>query len=200
MYRNLSVDHSLFYIEQHHLDTFLSIAEQMESYDHIVKEAALHKEDAWAIVFNAWLLLQPDEKNHILIQSVDKSLIYSSNFIIYQAVTQDSHFQSIKQRKDATPELLFLAALYLATGLNEWFLYVMKTYNISYMAEKNKEQGYFNIQYRTEDEIQSFLEDQALFIKATIQELKTDSFSKIIKKSCENAYFLYLENFVNQQV
>ncbi|MCP1145287.1 hypothetical protein [Lysinibacillus endophyticus] len=198
MYHEITVDRSLFYIEQHHVDTFLSIAEKLKDYSYIVKDGAMPQEDAWIVAFNAWLLLLPDD--HIIIQSVEKSLYYTSNYIIYNALIKDVHFQNLKQRKDATPEFLYIVSLFLASSLNDWILFVMDKYNLSYMAEKNRELKYFDALQGTESEIQDFLKDQSLFVKAAILELKTDSFSQMLKKCSDDAYFFYLENLMKQKI
>ncbi|WP_097074574.1 hypothetical protein [Ureibacillus xyleni] len=198
MYHVITVDRSLFYIEQHHVDTFLSIAEKLKDYSYIVKDGGMTQEDAWVVAFNAWLLLLPDD--HIIIQSVEKSLYYSSNYIIYNALRKDNHFQNLKQRKVASPEFFYIASLFFASGLNDWILSVMNKYDLSYMVEKNKELKYFDALEGTESEIQDFLKDQSLFVKAAILELKTDSFSQMLKKCCDDAYFFFLENFAKQKI
>lgn len=194
MYNEITVDRSLFYIEQMHVDAFRDIANKMSEFSYIVKDGGLSVEDAWIVAFNTWLALLPDDYNMIL--SVDNSLYYSANIIIYNAVVEDIHFQYMKHRHDATPELIYLASLFLASGLNQWIKFVMNKYHLEYMIEKNRIQKYFDALKGTKEEIQTFVEDQALFVKAAIQELKTDSFTKTIKKSCDDAYFLYLDHVI----
>lgn len=193
MYREITVDRSLLYIEQHHVDTFLSIAEKMDEYSYLVKEGGISKEDAWIVAFNAWLMLLPDESH--IVQSVDKMLYYSSNFLIYNALKEDIHFQNLKQRSDATPELFYLSSLCIATGINEWILYVLEKYNLSDMINRLKKSKYFDAHKRPENEIQLFMVDQAKFVKAAVMELSTNSLSEVIKKCCDDAYFLYLDKY-----
>lgn len=194
MYKEITVDRSLLYIEQHHVDTFQSIAEKMDEYSYLVREGAISKEDAWIIAFNAWLMLLPDEYD--IIQSVDKILYYSSNFLIYNAVKKNIHFQNLKKRRDATPELFYLSSLCLATGINEWILFVLKKYNQIDLLNRLKKIKYFDAHKRPEKEIQIFIADQAKFVKTAVKELSTNSLSVTIKKCCDNAYFLYKEKFL----
>ncbi|RTQ87439.1 hypothetical protein [Lysinibacillus telephonicus] len=197
MYKEITVDRSLLYIEQHHVDTFQSIAKKLDEYSYLVKEGAISKEDAWIIAFNAWLMLLPDEYH--IIQSVDKMIYYSANFLIYNAVKKDVHFQNLKYRKDATPELFYLSSIYIATGINEWILLVLKKYNLIEMLNRLKKSKYFDAHKRTEKEIEMFIVDQAKFVKAAVMELSTNSLSETIKKCCDDAYFLYKEKFLKSK-
>lgn len=196
MYKDITVDRSLLYINQHHVDTFKKIANKMDEFSYIVKAGGINQKDAWIIAFNIWLLLFPD-RSHI-IQSVEKSLYYSSNFIILNAVIKDPNILILKQRNDATDELLYLTSLTIATGINSWTLYVMEKYNLKYMADKNKKRNYFDAYLGMEEEIKVIIEDEAKFVKALVKELNsTDSFNKMIKNCCENAYSLYLNKYAH---
>lgn len=194
MYKEITVDRSLLYIEQHHVDTFLSIAKEMDEFSYLVKEGGISQEDAWIIAFNAWLMLLPDK--HHIIQSVDKMLYYSSNFLIYNAVKDNIHFQNLKHRKDATPELFYISSLYLASGINEWILYVLTKYNQVDMLNRLKINKYFDAHKRTDKELQLFVVDQAKFVKIAVKELSTNTLSDKIKKCCDDAYFLYMDKFL----
>lgn len=47
----------------------------------------------------------------------------------------------------------------------------------------------------TAKEIQLFLEDQAVFVKAAVQELREGSLSQMIKEYYVKAYFLYIDHY-----
>lgn len=198
MYKEITVDRSLFYIHQHHVDTFQSIAEKMDNFNYIIEDGGIQKKDAWIVAFNVWLLLLPDKYN--IIQSVEKTLYYSSNFIIYNALKENVHFLNFKNRSDATKELYYLASLVIANGLNQWFLDVMNKYDLKDIAEKNNTtRNYFDAHTGTEEEVKQFAEDQARFVKATVKEFNyTNTFDDVLKKSCNVAYFLYVDHFLNQ--
>lgn len=197
MYREITVDRSILYIEQCHVDKFIELAQEHEAFNHHLKECGLSRKDAWIIAFNIWLLLLPDECN--IIQTAEKTIYYSSNFIILNAIKDNVHFKNLKRRKDRPESLYYLTALKITSGLNEWYGYVMKKYELNDIFKRNKERIYFDSHKGTKKEVQQFLEDQAKFVKAAVKELNSsDSFEKMIKKACDEAFFLYKDHFIKK--
>jgi len=198
MYEAVTIDKSILYIEQHHVDTFKMMARKLDNYSYLVKVGGLGQMDSWIIAFNIWLFLLPDDD--LLIKTDETSLYYTANVLIYNAFKDDTHFQNLKERIDATPELFYLSTLFLATGLNKWVLYVMKKYQLLAIFERTKYRSYFDALSGSEDEIQLFLEDQAQFVKAAVQELRECSFAQMIKKCCDEAYFLYVDHYQQSNI
>ncbi|MFC7684677.1 hypothetical protein [Ureibacillus sp. GCM10028918] len=193
MYEKITIDESILYIEQHHVDTFMQLATKLDNYSYLLKEGGISRMDGWIMAFNIWLILLPEDD--IIIKTDETSLYYTSNVLIYNALKDDTYFQHLKDRADASPELLYLSSLFLATGLNEWLLFVMKKYQLHGLIERGKSRSYFNALNGTDEEIQIFLEDQAQFVKAAVQELRENSFKQMIKRCCDEAYFLYVDHY-----
>ncbi len=193
MYEEITIDNSIFYIEQHHVDTFKQIASKLDNYSPLLKEGGISLLDGWIIAFNIWLLLLPDDE--IIIKTDETSIYYTANLLIHDAIKDDTHFRHLKDRSNAPQELFYLASLLLATGLNEWILFVMKKYRLYDVMKRSQSRKYFNALNDTEKEIQIFLEDQALFVKAAVQELREESFSQMIKKYYDKAYFIYIDHY-----
>lgn len=193
MYEKITIDKSIFYIEQHHVDTFKQMAARLDNYSPLLKEGGISIMDGWIMAFNIWLLLLPDDE--IIIKTDETSIYYTSNLLIHDAIKDDIHFKNLKDKIDAPPELLYLSSLLLATGLNEWILFVMKKYRLYDVMKRSKSRRYFGALNDTEKEIQIFLEDQALFVKAAVQELREGSLSQMIKKYYDKAYFLYIDHY-----
>ena len=191
MYEKITIDKSILYIEPHHVDTFKQIAAKMDNYSYLLKEGGLSNRDGWIIAFNIWLLLLPDDD--LLIKSDESSLYYTANVLVHNALKEAPHFQNLKERNDSTPELIYLSSLLLATGLNEWLLFVMGKYQLQEIIKRTRTQSYFNALDGTKEEIQIFLEDQTQFVKAAVLELRESSFTRMIKKYCDEAYFLYVD-------
>lgn len=198
MYWEITVDRSILYTEQSHVDHFVSLAKKYSEFNHLVKEGGLNLIDAWIIAFNIWLLLLP-EKYHI-IHSAEKTLYYSANFIILNALENNVHFNQLKLRENRPELLYYIISLQMATGLNHWILEVMQKYNLTYLIERNKQRIYFDAHLGTEDEIQTFLEDQSKFVKAAVKEINnTDSFDKMIKQSIDESYKCYNDYLNNSK-
>ncbi|MEK4284704.1 hypothetical protein [Ureibacillus sp. FSL K6-0165] len=190
MYRKITVERSILYIEQYHVDKFIDLAKQNSQFNYLVKEGALNTIDAWIIAFNIWLLLLPNKYN--IIHSAEKTLYYSSNFVILNALQDNVHFNQLKFRENRPELLYYIMSLQLATGLNEWILRVMIKHDLTYMIERNKKRIYFDAHLGSEDEIQSFLEDQSKFVKAAVKELhSTNSFDRMIRNAIDEAYKVY---------
>ncbi|NLY79333.1 MAG: hypothetical protein GX072_05420 [Lysinibacillus sp.] len=197
MYREITVDRSILYIEQHHVDTFVNLAEKYEAFNEIVNEAAVNKKDAWIIAFNIWLLLLPDNSN--IIHSAEKTLYYSTNFVLLNAFQKNAYFNQLKMRQIRPEPLYYILSLKLAAGLNSWLFYVKEKNNLTYMAERNKHRVYFDSHNGPSEEVQSFLEDQSKFVKAAVKELNSsDSFDKMIKDCIDDAMNLYNSHYVNE--
>ncbi|PYF03067.1 hypothetical protein [Ureibacillus chungkukjangi] len=196
MYEKITIENSILYIEPHHVDTFKQWAAKMDNYSHLVKNGALSKMDSWIMAFNIWLLLLPDDDD-LIIKTDESSLYYTANILIHNAFKEDSHFQNLKERNDSTPELFYLSSLYLATGLNEWILNVLEKYQLQDIIQRARYQRYFNALDGTKEQIQTFLEDQSQFVKAAVLEIREGSFSQMIKKYCDKAYFLYVDQYLS---
>lgn len=197
MYEEITIDNSIFYIEQHHLDTFKNIARKMEGYGDNLLERSPCCKDGWIIAFNVWILFLPDDD--LFFKLEEKSLYFSSIFIIYEALKVDGHFQSLKHRGDASPELFFLTSLAVAQGITKWISLVAEKYNLPIFSKVYPNRSYFETINRTEVDIKLFLAKESKWVKAIVKELRDCSFSHRIKKCSDQAYFLYVERFLNQK-
>lgn len=197
MNKKISIERSLFYIQQQHIEKFNWLAEKMAKFNSIINGGGITRDDAWIVAFNIWALLLPDK--YKIIESVDKTLYYSTNFLLLNTIRQHSHFQKIKKHPKTTDELKYLTSLFIANGTNKWALELMEKYMILDIAEKNKKRCFFDSHKGSEEEIQAFLREQSRLVKAVVKELSTtNSFEQLIKKCCDDAYSLYKENFINQ--
>lgn len=197
MKRVITIDRSLMFVQERHIDRFYSIAEKMEKYCYIIEnDKVTPVDDAWNLVFNVWVLLLPDKFK--IIQSVEKLLYYSANFIVLEALESDKFFQVSKKRSNGNEELTFLSALKIAFGLWNWSLYVLDKHNLNDIVERNKMQIYHESHKKTNEEIERYLLDQSRFTKAIVKEMNsTQSFQEVIKKYSNEAYAIYDKDFVN---
>ncbi|RKJ60859.1 hypothetical protein D7X33_27335, partial [Butyricicoccus sp. 1XD8-22] len=128
MHDGITVDRSLLYIEQHHVDKFKTIAKSMKEYNDLITDGGLTKDDCWIIAFNIWLLLNADDE-HDIMQSAEKTIYYHANFIILNATIKSNYFKLFK-RKGLSRELLYLASLKIANGINQWIYHVLESNNL----------------------------------------------------------------------
>ena len=195
MYEEMTIERSILYIDQHHVDTFKILAKKLDHYSDFIKKSEFNQLDSWIIAFNIWLLLQPDDD--LIIKTDEASLYYTANVLIYNAFKDDIHFQNLKERTSATPELFYLTSLNLGIGLYGWVVYMLKKYQLQDLIKRTNNRGYFDVLNGTSEEIQIFVENQAQFVKAAVKELReTATFTQMIKKCCDDAYFYYTDQYL----
>lgn len=184
MLDEITVERSLLYIQQHHVELFKSTAQEMEEFEYLIEYGGLNKIDAWIIAFNIWLLVSPNN-NHI-IYSAEKTLYYPANFLILNALVNNSSFRQLK-RYHHSKETIYIASLSIANGINQWIYSIMENYNLMDMHERCKELRYFDSHLGSSEDKIILAENQARFVKASVIELKTNSFNQMIKNCCEEA-------------
>lgn len=197
MYTEISAETSLFFLDDDTLVfKFFAMSEKMSKFDIHLNPGGVDVYDVWIIAFNIWLMLQPDELN--IIESAEKTLYYTSNFIIFNAIKKDYHFKYIKTNEIKKPELLYLISVLLAEKLNQWIADIMINANMTDILQRNRTRSYFKSHMGTEDDVKQFIEDQAKFVKAIVPILSTtQQLERIIKKSYDEAVFLYEKEYIS---
>ncbi|KGR78503.1 hypothetical protein [Ureibacillus manganicus] len=180
----ISVERSLLYIQQHHVELFNCTAHEMKEFEYLIKNGGLNENDAWIIAFNIWLLLIPDKND--IIYSAEKTLYYPANFLIMNELVLNYSFKQFK-RNHHQKRTIFIVALSIANGINQWIYLVMEKYNLMDLYERNKARRYFDSHLGNPEEIKILAENQARFVKASVKELKTNSFNQMIKNCCDEA-------------
>ena len=184
MKENITVDRSLLYIQQHHVELFTSTAHEMKEFEYLIKSFALKENDAWIIAFNIWLLLLPDKND--IIYSAEKTLYYPANFLLMNELDLNPSFQQFK-RFQHPKRTIFIASLSIANGLNEWIYLVLEKYDLMDIHERGKDRRYFDSHLGNPEDLKILAENQARFVKASVKELKTNSFNQMIKDCCDEA-------------
>ena len=193
MHDEVTLERSLLYIQQHHVDQFKTIAQEMKEFDEIIQDGGLNVKDAWIIAFTVWLHFLPDKNN--IIHSAEKSIYYPANFLLLNALINNPTFKQFK-RYQTSPDLIYIASLTLANGINQWIYSIMEKYNLMDSYNRNRDRIYFDAHLGNSEEIQLLAENQARFVKACVIELKTNSYNQTIRNSCNEAIRIY-EQFSN---
>ena len=191
MYMGISTETSLFFIEDNTLvNQFIEISQKMDTYIEELNDGGVNRNDVWIIAFNIWLMLQPDELN--IIESAEKSLYYSSNFIIFNAIKNDYYFKYIRSNNIKKSELIYLTSVFIADALNQWIAEIMKNENMTDTLKRNQIRSYFTAHLGTDEEVKQFLKDQAKFVKAIIPIISTTKqIERMIKNSYDQASSIY---------
>ncbi|KYG92247.1 hypothetical protein [Metasolibacillus sp. FSL K6-0083] len=187
MFETVTAEKSLLFLEDDLLvNEFKALARKLPQYHSIPQAGTISSNDVWVAAFNIWLLLQPDE--YLILESVEKTLYYSSNFIILDELKNDHYFKFIKTHPDIATELLFITALYLAEALSQWLTEVLLAENREDIIIRNRRRSYFEAHKGSDEEVRQFVEDQAAIVKIIMPILtKENTLERLIKNSYDEA-------------
>lgn len=187
MFDSITVDRSLFFITQQQVDDFKELALKLEPYYSLELEGAIFDADVWVTAFNIWLLSQPDEM--LVLESVEKTFYYSSNFIVYDHLKNDYHFNYIRTHEERTEELNFLLSIHITNELNKYWEKLLREHDLADIIEKNRGRSYFDAHHQEGPIMESFVNDQARFVKVLVSDIKSNNtFSRIVKECCNRAF------------
>ena len=187
MIEAISIERSLFFINQSHVDEFNKLAEQLKGEYSLNLNGAISDDDVWTTAFNIWLLTLPDEM--LVLESVEKTFYYSSNFIIYEYLKNDYHFNYIRNHSKRSNEICFLFSIHLTNQMNNYWYTLLMEHGLSDIVEKNKSRNYFEAHNDTDQNIENFINDQARFVKVLVQDLKSnDTFKRLVKDCCDKTF------------
>lgn len=199
MYNALTIEQSLFFINNQYVEDFKQLAQEMESVITMTELPFLNLEATWCEAFNNWILLQPDETN--IMEDSDKIFYYSSNPIFFGAMKNDYHFNNSQMYPNTTKEHLFILLLLLTENTNVWYDDLLLQHGLRDVLERNKQRDYYSSHLQNRQVLELFMNDQSLIVKALIQLISnTNTLVRLIKKSCDDANFLYEKTFLNSAI
>lgn len=198
MYNSINVDRSLFYIDESRVNTFKELARQLNLDYELTLNGAIQNEDVWTTVFNLWLLLHPDEM--MILESVEKTFFYSSNYVIYDYLKNDYHFNYIRKHPNQCAELSYIFSVHLTNALNAYWFDLLKAHNMLDIAERNKHRDYFGAHHDDYPELDIFIDDQSHFMKALVQDIRAHNTMADIVKQCSDRALSDYVNYSNKQV
>lgn len=193
MYQTISKERCLFFIDSSYEETFKNLAATLHNDVIQPHNNVFNEEHTWISIFNVWLLLQPEDK--LIIEAFDKAMYYSFNQLIIKTLKKDYHFKFFRNNPKHTAELLFIGAIYLTNGIGLWIRQSMQAHQLDDILIRFQEKDYFDSHTASPEEIEQFMNDQARMVKLLAMHLhKDNSFSRMIKKQCDEAFFYYRDH------
>lgn len=174
MYRELSVEHSLFMIDPILVEEF-----QQYSQDYHDLQPAFnltHSEvDTWAAAFNHWLLLISQEE-YLIIDHI-KTFSHTVNIFCIQEIEKTEMYLMILDR--FTRKERFVVACFLTDYVHAWKRKIMEKHAYDEMLMRNLcTKTYYlveNIELsQMTPELQIILENQAKLVKLLVKEIQED--------------------------
>lgn len=187
MFETITAEKSLLFLKDDVLvNEFKALANQFSQFHTVPQIGIVTPNDVCISAFNIWLLLQPDEYN--ILEAAEKTLYYSSNFIILNELRKDHYFKFIKTYPDAAAELHFATAIYLAEALNQWLADILIAEARQDIIIRNRQRSYFEMHTKEEDAVRKFVEDQAAIVKIMMPIItKENILEHLIKNSYDAA-------------
>lgn len=117
MFEQLQVEHSLFHIDQDHIDQFKNLAAKWQMIFPQVYAKCLNTLDSWAIVLNNWVFLKSQHTDELILNP-SKAIYYSINTFLLEELKKIQIIQKIIQCNN--DDLQYFAAFQLGNAIDLW--------------------------------------------------------------------------------
>lgn len=176
----LTEEASLFFIDQAVFEEFSEQFEKSCRYSSFDK-GLLQEKDVVHHSFNIWLIMQSEKK--AIMESMEKTMYYTGDFLILDAIRKDSGFIKIQNLISGNQQLLCPIATSLANELNVWMYEKMSELKeLSFFKDLDKS---YYLLYKETDlwENRVFLDEVSMYTKKVTHALADKrSFQRIFQK------------------
>lgn len=176
----LTEEASLFFIDQSVFKEFSEQFESIQRYSNFDR-GLLREVDIVHYCFNIWLIMQSDKK--AIMESMEKTMYYTGDFLILDAIRKDSGFIKIQNFILGNQHLLCPIAKSIANELNIWMFEKMSELKeLSFFNDLDKS---YYLLYKEPDlwENRVFLDEVSIYTKKVTNALADKrSFQRIFEK------------------
>lgn len=183
MYRELSLEHSLYTIDKGLLEEFKEYPRMYTEIEPLFN-VTHSKLDTWAALFNNWLLFISNDERLIIDQG--KTFSHSFNILCNTELEKSNGYLSILSRFNRQER--FIVACFVTNNLHEWKRKIMKAHHYEEVLEANLDNDHYflmnNSDVATIKPISmQTLEHQSKMTKVLIRTIRsTTSFEKCIQR------------------
>lgn len=158
----LTKESALFFIDGGQYEEFITLFND-SCKDIVFDKGLLDENDVLLSTFNLWLMLQPGSRG--IMESMEKTMYYTSDFMIFDALRKNKHFQQL-QLSSATDTLLQCQlACCLANQVNKWLLEKLKPFKNSMLFNNSLGNYYLLDENSALWEDKSFLDEISMYTK-----------------------------------
>ncbi|OCS91551.1 hypothetical protein [Caryophanon latum] len=118
MYRQLTINHCLYDIDEAMMNTFFSLAEKYPMEHDVSTPLALQEVDNWAVVLQIWCLFHEDEHRNLI--NHEKMMAYSCNYYCLSLLRADKSITSFLQLHQYSDEVKYVLSYYLGYYTLHW--------------------------------------------------------------------------------
>lgn len=142
MYNQLTLQHSLYIIDEQLLHDFRTIAEQTSLTDDVTAALSHNALDNFAVVLQIWCLLVSEERNIYL--NFEKSMAYSCNFFSLNLLRNDAKIKQFIKVHSLNEQTKYVLAYHLAVAMLQWVDQLLLGHkNGQELMKTNLERDYF---------------------------------------------------------
>lgn len=185
MFKQLQVEHSLFHIDQDHIDLFKNLAAKWQTVFPDVYAKCLNTLDSWASVLNSWVFFKSQHTDELILNP-SKAIYYSINTFLIDELKKIQIIQKIRECDN--DDLQYFVAFQLGNAIDLWIYNTVEKSAESDLLELPEEKPYF-LAY-LEDDFQtdnaSFHRDQTRAIKVLAQAIRTQNCFRIAVNNAVN--------------
>lgn len=168
MKHTLTKDAALFFIDENQIEEFSILYNDTLDNLHF-EEGLLAEQDIIHNCFNLWLMIQPVSEE--VMESMEKTMYYTSDFLIFDAIRKNKVFQQMKLSVMSDGIRQCQVASCLANQLNIWLFEKIGNYNFPSLF--NNSNGQYYLLYKNTDlwENRVFLDEISTYTKQVINAL-----------------------------
>ncbi|WP_155590593.1 hypothetical protein [Lysinibacillus cavernae] len=197
MFKQLQVEHSLFHIDEDHMNQFKYLAAKWQTIFPDVYAKCLNTLDSWAIVLNSWIFLKSKHTDELLLNPT-KAIYYSINTFLIDELEKIQIIQ--KTREYNNDDLQYFVAFQLGNSLDLW---IYKTVGQSAEADllAPQDQKPYFLAFLDDDfqtDGATFHKDQTRAIKILAQTIRSQNCFRITVSSAVNRAVDMYENHVTK--
>lgn len=185
MFKQLQVEHSLFLINQDHMNLFKNLAAKWQPVFPDVCAKCLNTLDSWAIVLNNWVFLK-SQFNDELILNPSKAINYSINTFLIDELKKIQIIQKTKEFEN--DDLQYFVAFQLGNAIDLWVYNTLEKSSEADLLLPQHLKPYFLA--HLEDDFQTdnatFHRDQTRAIKILAQVIRSQNSFRITVSSAVN--------------
>lgn len=188
MYRELSLEHSLYTINDRLLNEFKEYPRMYKEIEPLFN-VTHSKLDTWAALLNNWLLFISDDERLIIDQG--KAFSHSFNILCNTELEKSNGYLAVLARFNRRER--FIVACFVTNNLHEWKREIMKDHNYEEVLEANLDNEHYflmnNSDVATIKPISmQTLEHQSKMTKVLIRTIRTStSFERCIQQGINEA-------------
>ena len=196
MFNQLETDHSLYIIEEDHINQFKNLAAKWQTIFPDFQSKCMNALDSWAVILNCWFFFKSHQKDSLFLNS-SKAMHYSINIFLIEELKKIQIIHKINERND--DDLFYFVAFHLGNDIDLWAYNILGQNDAADLIEQIIQQPYF-LAHLNDDLISSdktFHKVQTRAIKIMAHAIRTQNCFRI---AVHNAVYRALEMYESAKI